>query len=327
MSDKKAQKQELQKQYLEELQKDPRVQSFMEPYKKRDITGFLKHYAKEKAQIKINGNHTENDQKFLMKTWIANGWQCLREIQNKKLFDQQCQKHIDYLDRYKELGYLDFTSQWGKEILDNNSIPDITQKEVEDYIDFLESRAGTLYFKFYRNIKSYQDYDYVIESVLKGKENTGIAYYDYIYEKYGGVELLKPLQTIKKERNIAETPPETDTKPPEKPVKRYVSTYTYDERIKLAEHLEERNMAHFLKDLEKFEKERYDLELEFAIDYLIQCHQDDVPITEHHNWQKAFYHTYLKHRDLKTAEHLPSVYQMYLIKKQTGISIREEDDF
>ncbi len=333
--DKEQQKEALKKQYLEELQNDPRVHVYTASIQDSCIVSLLESYAKNKASLKVYGNYTEYRKKSLIEEWTNEAWQALREIQHKKLFDQQC------LWRAEERGPMpdiEITHDFGnvaKYILDYGAIPDITREEVEEYMDFIESRAEILPY-YYFSDKSYQDYENIKKSVTH-TQNEEIDYYEYMHIKYGTHSLLN-LPDIRYEKEVfyarlgyreqQKTQKNTITNTPnpsDEETKKDLYHWDIKTKIAFARHIGDYAIANFIKDEEEWKRKKPSSEVSDAIRYLLRCHPEEIPVKKNINWQEAVINTRVKHSNLKIREYLPSVYEMYMIKKQTQVKIEDHE--
>ncbi len=324
------------KKFLKELQQDERVKEFLKPYRKEDFIQFLDSYALSKARLHVQGNYTINHHEYLMKEWTKNAWQALRHIQNKKLFDQQCLWRAGQRDRLEGIDTTFDFDDFENHILDYNGIPIVTKEEVQEYIDFLETRADRLPHYYFNYCYDYQDYDMIKQKIAEDNDDTEIEYYDYMYIKYGGRDLLM-LPDIQREKedfyikrsvqkNKEEKINKQKAEEPKKPQKQYLYSWDIEKKVALSELLEEKKVGNFIKDIEQWVKEKPDFEVDVAVDYLLQCYPEKVPIGANHDWQQAVMDAVTRHKILKTAEMLPSIYEMYLLKKQTMVAIEEEKE-
>lgn len=212
-------------------------------------------------------------------------------------------------------------------LMDLDIIPAITPEEVETYRNYLKTPNGTITQYAYYN--GYQDHS----SIKKSRDADGNGempnYYEYHYMVTGntGLLLLPDLIGQEEERLIdvawdcMEKWKLMEPVKNAKPVQKYLSYYSDEEQISLAQFLGDKHVVTFIRDMSTWTKEKPDMEVEWAMEYLSFCYPDPVPMLAAPTWQEGIQNTVLQHITQKVYERLPLIYEEYTLKKQLGIPI------
>lgn len=311
----------------EELKANEALWEKYQEYREHDVLKLIDSYALDKARLQVHGNYTHSHHKYTMKEWSRRAWFGLAEIQSKKLFDLQCRW------RAKEIELEGFRTSFEFEdlptaILDVEVIPPISEEELDDYIRFLSTPNGIA--RHYDSLRQYQHH----ESIKSAHHEDGYMpeFYEYHYTIKGNTGLLSLPNLIGNDEDrlieIATSYFRNKNKeiqakkqPAKKQTPKWLSYYNKDVKIELAKFLGEKDVAGFIKDLSKWVKEKPELEVSWAMEYLSLCYPEPVPMPAAPTWQEAIERAALEHITLKVQESLPAVYEEYLVKKQLGTPI------
>ncbi len=326
MKDKEALVKELTSQIAKEMMADEQYKDYFDQFNPDSVESFIQKYADHKAGLDIYGDHTKIHQQSLMEGWQKHAWACLKEIQYKKLFDLACQWHAEEIRNLPDIEMsMDFTAVQ-KYILDYEALPDITQEEVDFYINYLSKVEDVIEIYPYR--KGFSVFRWSKEHYEEHNE-IGIEYFDH-HNTYSGNNRymsLPDLRSAKEKRYLQlglEFQQELNKETSDKIEKPYLSSGD-EELIKFARQFNDRKFAYYIEDYNKWRKKN-DLSIHIALNYLDDIYPEIVPVGSHSNWQDEIYDATIKHMQNKVCEILPAVYQEYLMKKNAGIIITLEKD-
>ncbi|WP_147407453.1 hypothetical protein [Reichenbachiella sp. MSK19-1] len=317
---------EVQNQIIEELLSDPRYEAFFLQYRDSSIPHFAKAYAHHKANLLVYGDFTKFQQRYLWDIWQDSAWYCLREIQQKKLFDLCCRWQAGQVTDLPEIEITHDFVTVGGHVLDYSVLSDISEVDLDQYLDYYQSDEIDHREVYEMDYQQYQD----IQEHYMEEGETGIAYFDFHNTHTGNYTLLqqpplrleKELFYIKKSMESIHADHEEKMKntPPEKP---YLSSCD-EELIKFAERFKDRKTSRFITDYSQWLKENPDLEIKYALDYLKWTSPEKVSIRAHDDWQESVLDAVDRHKRQKVIEILPTIYEEYLMKKQIGIRLTPE---
>ena len=309
-----AKKQEFKK----ELLTNKTIWDHYSDYDKKYVGNAIDSYSLYRARLHLQGNYTHRHHESVLNEWNDRAWFGLLEIQLKKLFDLQCRWRSGEFELENFHSSFDFV-QPTMPILDIEEIPRITEKEVDEYLHFLQTPNGLA--QIYYSSYDYQEYNQI-------KEGHMPAYYEYDYtvKSNAGLLSLPDIKGPNEERliELALAPrkekAQKKEKEPKKPFKKYLGSGN-EVMIEIAQILEEKDMERFIKDLAKWVKEKPDFETEWAMDYLSFCYPEPVPMYAAPTWQEAVEKAALTHITEKVQDVLPGIYEEYLLKKEIGTPI------
>lgn len=327
MSQSEEKHQQVKERIINEVNQDERYTEFFDQYAPSSIAYFISRYAYYKAQLEVYGDYTIIQQKSLLDQWQKCAWNCLEEIQNKKLLDLACLWHAEEVKNLPDIEIsIDFTDVQSY-ILDYPALPDITVEEIEFFIQFLRTNEHVVNFVPWSS--GFSIFNWIKDAYIQ-HGNTGNQYYDY-HNIYTGHHSYFNFPNIRddKEQKYLQLGLELEQKKnkamQEVSLKPYLKS-TKDEMIKFARQFKDFKTAHFIRDYEIWQHQKNDFSVRFALDYLNDLHPEKVPIKAHTQWQDAVYDSAITHLQSKVMEILPSVYQEYMMKKQTGLFISSEKD-
>ncbi|MEM6737031.1 MAG: hypothetical protein AAGC64_09875 [Bacteroidota bacterium] len=311
-----------------ELLANKALKNHYDAYVEESIHQLIDLYAFYKANFIVHGNFTQFHHKYVLKEWSKRAWFALAEIQHKKLFDLQCRWRAGEVELENIIYSFEFEFM-KTPILDLKLIEDVNEQDVEEYIHFLQTPNGIA--KSYSSTMDYQDHEMIKAAHLNGNGEMP-EYYEYHYTIHGNTGLLslpdyrgeKEEQWIKKGvkyvKKVNKKKKEKDTKPVT-PRKKYIAYHKTDVQIEFAKFLGEKDVAGFLKDQDRWKKEKPELTVKWAMEYLSFCYPEPVPMPAAPMWQDAVLQAALTHITEKVQQILPSVHQEYLMKKELQTSI------
>ncbi len=303
-----------------EMENNERYKIYFAQYHEDSIKHFINQYAHHKAILEVYGNSKQNSEQSLWEEWQKVAWDCLEEIQQKKLFDLSCrwlagqERNIPDVDISRDFPLI------GNCILNYTGISSISEDELNFYLQYLREEKNVL--GYYYLGQDYQEYTRV-KKHFDTHMNTGIPYYDY-HNQYTGNDQLLNLKALKKEKEDAylETTfkerRKKTVKPVEKKGKPNLSS-TDEEFVRFAKKFKDQKTANFIESLVEYRYNQQDSKQEWAIMYLNELGAEQVPIGASTNWIDALYEAAVGHRQEKILEILPAIYEEYLMRKSTGI--------
>ena len=310
-----------------EIKNNAQFQDFFSKYSTDNVNSFIDGFVNTKLIYTKYAHLYEEEADRASIGMLPEAKECLRIIQQRKLFDAQCfwraGKLID--TKYIELG-VDF-NYWQEYVFACPFIDPISEADIDLYIQFLNSSysdSGCYY--------SYQDYDEMKEALEKGEEDGVYPEWYEFHDTYRGTGMNIKLPDIK-------TPQEDF----------YIEIYFEDERRKK----QEANISDTIyspspfispynqNDLKAFIGKFYDSqEMELWKNYndskrnavdgldeafaLLSEARELIPIQSHHNWQEAVLEAAQLYRNRLIASAIPIAYQEYLMKIDSGISFYDE---
>lgn len=311
---------------VREMENDERYNSFFAPYRVDSVKNFITSYASHKAILEVHGNVREEIEQLVLEEWQKVAWECLEEIQHKKLFDLSCQWHAGLV---KNLPEIDISLQFliiGDRILDYKGISLISEEDLDFYLSYIDEEKNALgYFHHY---DQYQDYSDVKQHYKKHKK-TGILYYDYQNQQSGNDRLLN-LKAIKRKKESAyyqialANRKENVLKTIVNKSKPNISCYEI-KMARVARKFKDLKTANYIESVLEMRRNRQKPDIAWAIDYLGKIRGEQVPVRANENWLLGIYEAAVDHRRGKIKEILPSIYEQYLLKISSGIQFTPQD--
>ncbi len=313
-------------QIVREMENDERYKSFFAPYRVNSVKRFIASYASNKARLEVYGNVKQDTEQRIMEEWQKVAWECLEEIQHKKLFDLSCQW---YAGLVKNLPEIDISLHFriiGYRILDYKGISSISEEDLDFYLRYINEEKSAL--GYYHHWDEYQDYSDVKKHYKKHKK-TGILYYDYQNQQSGNDRFLN-LKAIKRKKEsdyyqIAQAKrmknaPKIVVKESKPNLNNYET-----ELVVFAREFKDLKTANYIESILEMRRNKPKFHTQWAIDYLDQISDEDVSVNANENWLDGIYEAAVEHRRGKIKEMLPSIYEEYLMKISAGIKFTLQD--
>ncbi|MEL6561049.1 MAG: hypothetical protein AAFQ94_22850 [Bacteroidota bacterium] len=316
---------------INEITSNEKYKCYFDQFQESSVDPFVKNYAEKKAQLEVYGDYTKFQQERTLKRFQTEGWEALREIQHKKLFDTECLWRAEEIPRPSEvLATKDF-DMFAENILDYDGIEPITDKDIELYQQYL--RKPQQLIKFGSHHSHYSEFRMMKNEYLKNGD-TFNEYFDYHNLMTGNHKLLF-LPDIREEKELeyvhfrdqheSKKEQKKVTPKPVTPQKPFLRMYDDDQLTEFAKLCDDRKMVNFIKDYKVWISERPDFVYDWAFEYLSDVSPERVPIRANHDWKEAIYFAAADHKSNRIADILPTLHQEYLIKKDAGILMGEYD--
>jgi len=136
--EKAVQQEKLYEEIYQSLRNNKKIQEYYKDYSKESLDRFLKDYAKEKINILEWGPNQIIIQESQDMKFSNAAFECLKQIQQKKLFDLQCQWRAELIT----LEGVETTDDFdiiGENILNCKLIPPVSEAELDMFIEFLNN--------------------------------------------------------------------------------------------------------------------------------------------------------------------------------------------
>ena len=327
---------ELKIKWRQEIEQNKEIQAHLDKYRKSSVDAFITHYVNHKFQVYRYGDMYIKLAEDERTKWIDLAHEQLKCIQQKQLFDLQCQWRAEQIKLNGVEKCIDF-KKWEEDILNCPFLKPISESDIELYQEFLTKFELDFANQFW-NIE-WQDYDEIKGGYDEDSEETSIPeWYQFHYENSETSSLLLlPDIRGEKEEFYRRIWYENQNKEIEKKQKDQPINLT-DNRPYL--NASDRGMMSFLfSNFEDQLTQKRDQYYRMAIEEyrdtsiyedmfreLIEANED-VPIEGHYDIKQAVEMAYNSYYAKKTAEHLPLAYEQYLLTRKMGFVIKGERDY
>ena len=321
---------------IEELLANPKVQELQRNYTPGSFENFIKHYASEKVRILTWGPDYEQWNENEETKWFEECFSCFEEIQQKKLFDLQCQWRADQI-KVKGIDICGDFQNWEDNILNCPYIQPIEPQEIDLYGDYLRSgdhERGGWFFGIW------QDYEGVKEGYNSdNQEGCFPAWYDFYNVRMGtGTLMLLPDVRGTKEdfylrlsRKASEVQKEAENII--KPVTLKPQLTQQQSRLPRLDIYQSGVLKGFVRRFENNDTmefaeacnafswdndDPYEIDVNEILESLTES-TEPVPTLQHYNWRQALViasNTFWLNQVLKT---MPLAYESYLMRINSGI--------
>jgi hypothetical protein len=156
---------QLYQQTVNWLNNHPAIQQTLQQYNQHFVQSFIEDYAKHKVYLTNLKARYESILEEREQEWLEKAHECLEQIQQKKLFDLQCQWRAELITVPGVVISEEF-DYWGQNIMNCPFLGPITKKELACYKRFLQTREQDE--EFY---DSWQNYDDMKEAYLSQQPN------------------------------------------------------------------------------------------------------------------------------------------------------------
>ncbi len=335
-----AQKEAIARMEIEyDLRNELKYKKFFAGYHPSDVEEFIKAYSARKTTWinwgKFYYEHNEDHQL----RFYNQALQCLWQIQQKKLFNLQCQWRSEKIKLPGVLATIDFR-YWENNIKQCTFISPITQWEFELYLDYIQSDEVELDpseadFEF-----EWQDYLRFSDEYnsAKDEEELIVPLWYQFYDNRMGTDSLMALPDIRGDKESKylkayyedankHLPGEkSDILKIEKKDSDYLSVYNPAIIEKFVRMYEDKEILRYFLSYEKSHKpmEFADELAEMAFKELRDLNEE-IPIKASSDWREALIDTWEEYRRKQIIKLLPLVYEDYLQKQELGISYEPEN--
>jgi hypothetical protein len=321
-----------------ELRNNPRYKEFFTTYHPDDIEEFIKAYARRKVTWinwgKFYYDHNEDHQL----RFYNQAQSCLWQIQQKKLFNLQCQWRAEKIKLPGVVSTVDFR-YWEYNIKQCNFVPSITQWEFDLYVEFFQSSEAEVDPAETDYEFEWQDYVRFTEEYNNERENSEwvLPLWYQFYDNRMGTDKLMGSQDLRGEKenkylkiyydHINKTMPEERSDAAEsKREGDYLSVYNPNIIEKFVRSYEDREILKYFLSYEKSHKP-----MDFADELAEMAFKELkdiielVPVKENSDWREALIDAWEEYRKKQILKLLPLVYEDYLQKQELGISYELEE--
>ncbi len=328
----------IRQQTEEELKSNPAIQHYFSSFNEQSVEGFIRNYARKKALYIMQGpniiNNKENeDLKFKVLAEDA-----LWTIQQKKLFNLQCQWRAEQI----KLKGIEHTNQFlllSANIQHCPYITPISRAEMDLYIKYLQSAfVGDLFW-----LNSWQDYDAFKADHLHDQQAseeernmmaTRIPSWYSFYDYHMGTDVLMSLpdyrgekeqqyRSIARKRQAEEIKQQNlSRKLDDRPFINAFDSITLEEFIK---EFENKSLLKYCKAVEGFNN-RLDanIDVEDAINTLRNA-CEEISLAASEDWREAIIESARNYELKQISNMLPVVFQEYHFRRENSINFSQSE--
>lgn len=324
-----------------DLKNNPKYKKFFRNYSPDDVEEFIKAYARRKITwINWGRFYYEHNEDHQLRFYnLAEN--CLWQIQQKKLFNLQCQWRAEKIKLPGVSTTMDFR-YWEYNIKHCGFLPPITQWEFELYMDYFQSDeveiepTETDYdFEWQDYISFAQEYNF---AKSEEEDDYVLPLWYRFFDNRMGTDVLMGLPDLRGEKeskylklyydHINKTiPDERSDSVNNKNAAEYLSAYNPVIIEKFVRSYEEKDVLRYFLSYEKSHKP-----MEFADELAEIAFKELKEITEvvavkaSADWREALIEAWEEYRRIQVLKLLPLVYDDYLQKHNLGISYLPDDN-
>lgn len=325
-----------EEQLRKEMAGNVAMQAWFKNFDDYQVDGFLSMYVTHKKMWLEYAANYINDQEEAPIRWVNKASEHLPIIQQKKLFDLQCQWRAEKLDLPGIIICADFRV-WEYDILNCPFLEPISREDIDLYAEYLlheNPDTGCLA----GGDENWQEYDEIIDAYNTDNEHCNFPeWYDF-YNARRGTAMYMTLPDIRgqKEEAYEDLARKQQQEEREKDPA-YVEPAPYDPS-KFLSYYDEHRRNWFVKTFEtkevqelyatwewKHRNSEMEEDLEYYIDVLMDA-DEPVAMPANYNWQDAIKQAANSFVNKKTAEALPEAWEQYMMKKQMNIAFSSETE-
>lgn len=305
----------IEAQLRQQLETDPKVKAWFEKYRKHSWDYFIKQYAHSKHSALLYPDLYIDDFKPAHKEFNFEARLALEAIQEKKLFNLQCEWRAGSIQLpFVQITY-DFELIGRKLLMDCPFLPPVTLDEVELFIQYLQSNDSEdldlhdMYFW-----QKYEDIKIEFETDEFGVTPSWYEFYDGM--RGTGYLIRLPNTRGEKEKAYSQLGWEHANPNPApyvpNPEMEKPSADHHEAEIDFALCFETPELAETIISHVKTQRHRNDHEeLDGWYKYLKSI-PETIPFVPHHDWRESLRLTIKSYRNQKIAEALPRVWRQYI---------------
>ncbi len=320
------------REFVNDLLHNERYKKFFSQYSETSVHTFIENYSQQKYfWLRFGPFNKEQYEKRLL-AFRDKAEEALMQIQQKKLFNLQCQWRAYQIELPGINSTWDFVA-WEHNILNCPLVEPITEKEVDTYIQFLKSLNFSEQLEMFQ---AWQDYDEMKENYSNDEKGYYPEWYDFFDSRFGtnGLLLLPDIRgeeeqhyrsvNFNEEKQIVANKIASGEIEAPKPVVRDTRPrlvyYPYKHCIDFARQFDSNETVELAIAYER-EQNTFDneMDLESALQYL-QDAEEVIPIDGYYDWRFAVINAVRKHSAECTAAAIPEVYKEYLFRIQSGLA-------
>ena len=136
------------------LQTDPAIQQELQQYNQRLIKTFMESYAKHKVHLVKLKATCESNAEAKEQEWLENAYECLQQIQQKKLFDLQCKWRAELIS-IPEITISTEFDYWGNNVMNCPFLDPISKQDLACYKRYLTTLDHQ--YDFYGDWQGYHE--------------------------------------------------------------------------------------------------------------------------------------------------------------------------
>ena len=337
-------KKELFPQYVQEIKDNAAAQEYFSGFSPESVNSFTEQYALQKAEWMTEDNEYASWNSRQQLNWETEAFKRLEEIQQKKLFDLQCQWRAEKIELEDTLITMDF-SYWESTIMNCPFLPPITEEELNLYLQYLQSNN---YEEEQDLFAPWQDYTGIKEAYETENENRNFPeWYDFYNGRKGtGIYMLLPdihgpkekryrelydaefkkIIKASQEAKKAEDPRPIFLNYPHNQIPFIVATFEdkkTQEYYKLfGDNEDEWNEYMDEDDEDEYEEQEY-VNIETVFHDLERA-PDIIPVKAGTDFREALEQAWKAYSVIKIAEAIPRTYEQYMLHIESGLSFTIE---
>ena len=314
---------------IERLKNDAAIQKYFEAYNKSSVESFITSYANYKAGYMVHGDDFGKFHEAKKTESFETAYECLEEIQLKKLFDLYCQWSAEVITLPGTLVYNSFLA-WSCNVLNCPVLAPVSKIELDLYMQYAATDGfeieHPLAWSEYSHVRSNTAGEDAVDFpewftfhnihtgagrflLLPDTRNNKEEFYRSLFWKEQDETREKKYETGELQR-----PPEFDERPwlhqheykvTEDFVKRFEDDAARKKFFKFEDYFQQ--LDHNPDGDDQWLKEQ----LEMAISDLADM-KPPPPIEAHMDWRWGLYNTWIKCRKDEIRDALPVAYEDYL---------------
>jgi hypothetical protein len=316
-------------QWRKEMMASEVVREYLDKYDADSVNSFLDNYLNQKLSwVKYGDMYAKMKEEEELQ-FENEAYQYLEMIQQKKLFNLQCEWRAEKVELEDIVLTYDLFA-WGDDILNCTLIEPINEDDIAFCQHYLYT--GNLYDEDAEIDPDWQDYDSIKEGYqTDNREGYYPAWYEFCDEQKGtGVYLLMPDIRGEKEafyrglyfdeRDAKEQVAEELARQPA--INNKPSLSTYDDKVMeyLIHKFESKQLQQQYKACKWGISDSYEEERMQVLFKLLSKAEEPVPIEANSNWLEALELAVAKYKRKKVAEALPGVWEQYMMNVEMGIA-------
>ncbi len=321
------------KECLEEINKNPKYQEEFEKYNPYSLDSFKSRYAAAKANISIYGNNYIRNEERIAMLYRAEAEERFWDIQQKKLFDLQCRWRAEEI-KIPEIVISEEFHYWEEHISICPFIPNITQQELDLYMEFISSFP---YDEKIEWVGNWQDYDEFKMHLTKDAnaewDSEEYSLWYKFHDSRTGQNLFQTLPDIRgkkenfyldiiRERRRKEREEHEKNSPANNTDKRPDLNSYYEDYEKFIKRFEDVKLLDLHKANDRREGMDEDRGLNNAIETL-QTADETVEADYNENWRQGIIDAANGYRRKRILQELPKTYKDY--KFRLSLNLLPED--
>ncbi len=324
------------KEYLDELNKNPKYIEEFEKYSPYSLDTFKSRYAAAKANISLYGNnYLKREEEYAMRYRVI-AEKRFWDIQQKKLFDMQCKWRAEEI-KIPEVVVSSEFEYWGEHISLCPFISPVTRQELELYMEFISSVP---YDDKIEWVENWQDYDEFLSfSNIENKMEWDSREYPLWYKFHDSRTKQNYFQSlpnirgekenfyinIMREKRRKEWEEKEKINPNKNVDNRPWMGFFYENCEKFIEMFEDAKLLKLHKARDRWEELDEDRDLNNAKETL-QIAGETVEMDYNENWRQGIIDAANGYRRKRILQELPKVYKDYNFRLSISLPFEDTHD-